>query len=61
MDHAEQVAARIRQLGVQRMLFGSDGAERGGGIPPREAWALFLSCRCRMTSSAQSPGTSRPR
>ena len=42
MDHAEQVAMRIRQLGVPRMLFGSDGAERGGGIPPREAWALFL-------------------
>jgi predicted TIM-barrel fold metal-dependent hydrolase len=42
MDHAEQIATRIRQLGVQRMLFGSDGAERGGGIPPREAWALFL-------------------
>lgn len=41
MDHAEQIAARIRQLGVQRMLFGSDGAERGGGIAPREAWALF--------------------
>jgi len=42
MDHAEQIAMRIRQLGVQRMLFGSDGAERGGGIPPREAWELFL-------------------
>jgi predicted TIM-barrel fold metal-dependent hydrolase len=42
MDHAEQVATRIRQLGIQRMLFGSDGAERGGGIPPKEAWAFFL-------------------
>ena len=41
-EHTMQVAARIRQLGVQRMLFGSDGAERGGGIPPKEAWALFL-------------------
>jgi predicted TIM-barrel fold metal-dependent hydrolase len=42
MDHAEQIAMRIRQLGVQRMLFGSDGAERGGGISPRNAWAFFL-------------------
>ena len=40
-EHTAQVALRIRQLGVQRMLFGSDGAERGGGIPPKEAWALF--------------------
>jgi predicted TIM-barrel fold metal-dependent hydrolase len=40
-EHAVQVVGRIRQLGVQRMLFGSDGAERGGGIPPKEAWALF--------------------
>jgi len=40
-EHAAQVVARIRQLGVHRMLFGSDGAERGGGIPPKEAWALF--------------------
>jgi predicted TIM-barrel fold metal-dependent hydrolase len=42
MDHAEQIAMRICQLGVQRMLYGSDSADRGGGIAPREAWALFL-------------------
>ena len=42
MEHADQIAMRLRQLGVQRLLFGSDGSERGGGIPPREAWALFL-------------------
>jgi predicted TIM-barrel fold metal-dependent hydrolase len=42
MDHAEQIATRIRQLGVRRVLFGSDGAERGGGIAPHEAWTLFL-------------------
>jgi predicted TIM-barrel fold metal-dependent hydrolase len=39
MDHAAQVAARIRQLGLQRVLYGSDGAERGGGLAPRDAWA----------------------
>ena len=40
-DKAEQVAARIRQIGVQRILFGSDGA-RGGGLTPRDAWKDFL-------------------
>jgi predicted TIM-barrel fold metal-dependent hydrolase len=34
------IAMRIRQLGVDRVLYGSDGA--GGGNPsPREAWAAF--------------------
>ena len=32
--------ARIRQLGVERVLFGSD-APSGGNPPPREAWAAF--------------------
>jgi predicted TIM-barrel fold metal-dependent hydrolase len=40
MDHADQVAARIRQVGIQRILYGSDGA-RGGGLAPREAWATL--------------------
>ena len=40
MDHAEQIAARIRQVGIQRILYGSDGA-RGGGLAPREAWATL--------------------
>ena len=35
------IAERIRDLGVGRVLYGSDGA--GGGNPtPREAWAAFL-------------------
>jgi predicted TIM-barrel fold metal-dependent hydrolase len=39
-DNADKVAARIRQLGLERVLYGSDGA--GGGNPaPREAWATF--------------------
>ena len=33
-------AARIRELGVERVLFGSD-APSGGNPPPREAWAAF--------------------
>jgi len=40
MDHADRVAERIRQLGMQRILYGSDGA-RGGGLAPREAWATL--------------------
>jgi hypothetical protein len=37
---ATRIAARIRQLGVSRILYGSDGA--GGDNPtPQEAWAAF--------------------
>jgi predicted TIM-barrel fold metal-dependent hydrolase len=35
-----QVAERIRQLGVERILYGSDGAA-DGNLTPREAWAAF--------------------
>jgi predicted TIM-barrel fold metal-dependent hydrolase len=39
-DKVETIAERIRQLGLERVLYGSDGA--GGGNPaPREAWATF--------------------
>jgi hypothetical protein len=40
-DKAEQIAARIRQIGVQRILYGSDSA-RGDGLSPRDTWASFL-------------------
>jgi predicted TIM-barrel fold metal-dependent hydrolase len=40
-DDARLIAARIRQLGIHRMLYGSDAAT-GGNLPPREAWADFL-------------------
>jgi uncharacterized protein len=35
------IASRLRQLGVDRVLYGSDAAT-GGNLPPREAWAAFL-------------------
>jgi len=38
---AQLIATRIRQLGVQRVLYGSDAAT-GGNLPPRESWAEFL-------------------
>ena len=34
------VATRIRQLGLQRVFYGSDGAA-GEDLRPREAWAAF--------------------
>ena len=40
-DHAGQIAARIRQIGIQRVIYGSDGA-LGGGLAPRDAWANVL-------------------
>ena len=39
-EHAQTIATRIRELGVDRILYGSDGAA-GGNLPPREAWAEF--------------------
>jgi predicted TIM-barrel fold metal-dependent hydrolase len=39
-DQAELVARRIRQLGLHRILYGSDAAS-GGNLPPREGWAAF--------------------
>jgi predicted TIM-barrel fold metal-dependent hydrolase len=33
------IALRIRQIGLRRILYGSDAA--GGHPPPREAWAAF--------------------
>jgi predicted TIM-barrel fold metal-dependent hydrolase len=38
--HLDLMARRIRELGVERILYGSDGAA-GGNLPPREAWAAF--------------------
>jgi uncharacterized protein len=40
-DKADRIVERIRQIGVQRIVFGSDGA-RGGGLAPSDAWADFL-------------------
>ena len=36
----EAIAVRIRQLGVERVLFGSDGFG-GGNLAPQDAWAAF--------------------
>lgn len=40
-EKAGLIATRIRQLGVTRVLYGSDGFG-GGNLAPREAWAAFL-------------------
>jgi uncharacterized protein len=39
-EQATLFATRIRQLGIERILYGSDAAS-GGNPPPREAWAAF--------------------
>jgi predicted TIM-barrel fold metal-dependent hydrolase len=39
-DRASLLARRIRQLGPERILYGSDAAA-GGNLPPREGWAAF--------------------
>jgi predicted TIM-barrel fold metal-dependent hydrolase len=39
-NKAPRIAERIRQLGIDRVLYGSDGAA-GGNLAPREAWAAF--------------------
>jgi predicted TIM-barrel fold metal-dependent hydrolase len=38
---AALVAERIRQVGVDRIVYGSDSPQ-GGNLAPREAWAAFL-------------------
>ena len=40
-EKANLIATRIRQLGVDHILYGSDGYG-GGNLAPREAWAAFL-------------------
>jgi len=39
-DAAGLMAQRIRQVGVERVLYGIDAAQ-GGNLRPREAWAAF--------------------
>ena len=38
--HAALVARRIRQVGIERVLYGSDGAV-GENLRPRQSWAAF--------------------
>jgi predicted TIM-barrel fold metal-dependent hydrolase len=40
VEKSKLLAERIRQLGVRRVLYGSDLAV-GGNLPPRQSWALF--------------------
>ena len=39
--NAARVARRIRQAGVERVVYGSDAAV-GDNLRPREGWAAFL-------------------
>jgi predicted TIM-barrel fold metal-dependent hydrolase len=42
----QQIVRRIREIGVDRILFGSD-ATAGGNLAPKDAWAAF--CRLPLT------------
>lgn len=39
-DNLRKIAARMRQIGMDRILYGSDGPY-GNGLPPRQMWADF--------------------
>jgi uncharacterized protein len=39
-DRLALITKRLRSLGMQRILYGSDAAA-GGNLPPREGWAAF--------------------
>lgn len=41
-EDAERLAKRIRQVGVSRVVYGSDSAA-GKKLRPHEAWAAFRS------------------
>ena len=55
---ADKIVARIRQIGVSRILYGSDSAV-GPGRKPAEAWASFRELPLTDASSGRSPPTSR--
>jgi uncharacterized protein len=53
----ERIAERVRQLGVQRVLFGSDG---GVMLKPREAWTTFRKLPLSDTDFATIAGNIAP-
>lgn len=48
-ENLRKMTERIRQIGLDRMLYGSDGVA-GNGMPPREVWSDF---RARMPLSEE--------
>lgn len=56
---AAEVAQRIRQIGVARVLYGTDSAQ-GGNLRPREAWAAFLRLPLSAREFAQIAGNVPP-
>jgi predicted TIM-barrel fold metal-dependent hydrolase len=57
--NADLVAQRIRQIGVDRVLYGSDAA-LGDNLRPREAWAAFRRLPLREDEFAQIAGNVAP-
>lgn len=51
----KEVAERMRQIGIGRLLYGSDGPE-WSGTPPREQWAQFSTCMPLSPAELESIG-----
>jgi uncharacterized protein len=58
-DDAARMAQRIRQVGLDRILYGSDGAT-GGNLPPREAWLALRQLPLTDDEFAQIAGNRAP-
>ena len=58
-EKGELIATRIRKLGLDRVLYGSDGAISGN--TPREYWARFRQLPLLMRKFGQSKAISPPR
>jgi uncharacterized protein len=58
-DLADLVARRIRQVGIERVLYGSDAAF-GGNLPPREGWEAFRRLPLKEEEFTQIAGQVTP-
>jgi DNA-binding beta-propeller fold protein YncE/predicted TIM-barrel fold metal-dependent hydrolase len=58
-DQAALIARRIRELGIERVLFGSDAAA-APNLPPREAWQLFRRLSLTQAELATIAGNVAP-
>lgn len=58
-EEAARITRRIRQAGVERIVYGSDAAT-GGNLRPREAWAAFRSLPLTEREIARIAGNVAP-
>ena len=58
-EHAREMVERMRQVGVDKILFGSDAAAPGN-MKPREAWAAFRALPLTRDELARIAGNVTP-